>query len=124
MKFYKCNICGQVVMIMTNTDVPLFCCGKQMKELMADVEDASLEKHVPVIEVNGDEVTVKIGSAPHPMMERHHIEWVCLQTKYGNQLKKLLVDGDPKACFRLCKGDEVILAYAYCNLHGLWKAEI
>ena len=124
MKFYQCAICGQIVAIVEGTGVPLVCCGEEMEELIPGSVDASHEKHVPVIKVNGDTVTVSVGSAPHPMTKEHSIQWVSLQTKCGNQRKALRPDAEPKVCFRICEGDEVKAAFAYCNLHGLWKAEM
>lgn len=123
MSFFKCEMCGQIVAIVEGTAVPLMCCGKEMEKMVPGSVDASQEKHVPVIEVNGDTVTVTVGSAPHPMETGHYIRWISLETKCGNQRKELRPDAEPKACFRICEGDEVKTAYAYCNLHGLWKAE-
>lgn len=122
MKFMRCAICGQIVGIVKDTGVPLVCCGEAMEELAAGSTDASHEKHVPVIEVDGENVIVSVGSVPHPMIKEHSIEWISLETKFGNQRKELQPDSEPKACFRMCGGDEVRAAYAYCNLHGLWKA--
>lgn len=121
-RFYRCETCGQIVAIVKKTGVPVMCCGKPMKEIIAGSTDASVEKHVPVYEVNGRDVTVRVGSADHPMTEAHYIEWVCLQTKQGNQRKALHPGDEPKVCFSVCEGDEVMAVYAYCNLHGLWKA--
>ena len=95
-----------------------------MHKLEANTTDAAQEKHVPVIQVEGNLVTVKVGSAVHPMTEEHLISWISLQTKQGNQRKALSAGQEPKAEFMICDGDEVVAAYAYCNLHGLWKAEI
>ena len=93
-----------------------------MEEIVPGSVDASLEKHVPVWSVEGNTVKVQIGSAAHPMLEEHYIEWVSLQTKQGNQRKALKPGDDPQVCFAMCEGDEVVAVYAYCNLHGLWKA--
>ena len=122
MKFYRCEICGQIVAVVKKTACPVVCCGKPMKEIIPGSVDAAQEKHVPVYEVNGDTVTVKIGSVAHPMLAEHYIEWVSLQTKYGNQRKALEPGQMPEVCFKICEGDEVEAVYAYCNLHGLWKA--
>lgn len=101
--------------------VAVVCCGKPMKQI-APITAAAQEKHVPVYTVEGNLVKVQVGSAPHPMIAAHHIEWVSLQTKTGNQRKALVVDGAPEVTFALTDGDEVEAVYAYCNLHGLWKA--
>lgn len=122
LKFYRCEICGQIIAVVKKTGVPVMCCGKPMKEIIPGEVDAAVEKHVPVWEVNGNTVTVKIGSAAHPMLPEHFIEWVAVQTKQGNQRKALQPGQEPKVCFSLCEGDEVEAVYAYCNLHGLWKA--
>ena len=122
MKFYRCETCGQIVAIVKKTGAPVVCCGKPMQEIIPGSVDASAEKHVPVYEVNDNIVTVKIGSAAHPMLDAHYIEWVAIKTKQGNQRKALHPGEEPKVCFSMCEGDEVEAVYAYCNLHGLWKA--
>ena len=123
MKFYRCKHCGQIVAIVKKTGVPVMCCGEKMEEIIPGSVDASLEKHVPSFEVKDGKVKVRIGSIDHPMIPEHYIEWVSLQTKYGNQRKALKPGDDPFVCFSICDGDEVEAVYAYCNLHGLWKAE-
>ena len=122
MKFYKCSVCGQIVAIVKKTGAPVVCCGKPMEEMIPGSVDASVEKHVPVIERDGGKVVVTVGSVAHPMAEEHYIEWIALKTKKGNQRKALKPGDEPKVCFRICEGDEVEAAFAYCNLHGLWKA--
>ena len=94
-----------------------------MEEIIAGTTDAAVEKHVPVFTVDGDTVSVTVGAAEHPMLDVHYIEWIALQTKQGNQRKALKPGEPPKACFKICDGDEVEAVYAYCNLHSLWKAE-
>lgn len=123
MKFYRCAHCGQIVAIVKKTGVPVICCGEPMKELIPGTTDAAAEKHVPSFEVKGDVVEVTVGSVEHPMLEEHYIEWIAVQTKQGNQRKSLEPGEPPKACFRICDGDEVEAVYAYCNLHSLWKAK-
>ena len=122
LKFYRCNHCGQIIAVVKKTGVPVICCGEQMQEIIPGTTDAAVEKHVPVYEVKGNIVTVSIGSVAHPMLEEHYIEWVALQTKAGNQRKALTPGSEPKVSFALTDGDEVVGVYAYCNLHGLWKA--
>lgn len=99
------------------------CCGQKMTELVPNTTDAATEKHVPVIEVSGNEVTVKVGSVEHPMLPEHHIAFIILETTEGTQKKFLSVDGKPEAKFVLAEGEKVVAAYEYCNLHGFWKAE-
>jgi superoxide reductase len=122
MKFYRCETCGQIIAIVKKTGVPVICCGKPMAEIIPGTTDASLEKHVPVYEVGDGVITVRIGSAAHPMIPEHYIEWVSVQTKFGNQRKALHPGDEPKVCFSICEGDEVEAVYAYCNLHSLWKS--
>ena len=122
MKFYRCSHCGQIIAVVKKTGVPVVCCGAPMEELVPGTTDASLEKHVPVFAVEGNKVFVSVGSAAHPMLPEHYIEWVAIQTKFGNQRKQLSPGDEPKVCFSLCDGDELQAVYAYCNLHSLWKA--
>ena len=121
-KFYVCERCGKIVAMVKPSACPTMCCGQAMQEIVPNTTDAAQEKHVPVYTVEGNLVKVQVGSAPHPMIAAHHIEWVSLQTKAGNQRKALVVDGAPEVTFALTDGDAVEAVYAYCNLHGLWKA--
>lgn len=121
MKFYRCPVCGQMIAMVKKAACPVMCCGKPMEEIIAGTTEAAKEKHIPVVEIDGNKVTVKVGSVAHPMLPEHYIEWVALQTKQGNQRKALNPGDEPVACFALCDGDEVEAAYAYCNLHSLWK---
>ncbi len=122
MKFYLCKHCGNIISFVNNSGVPVVCCGEKMQELVPGTVDASQEKHVPVYSVEGNVVTVKVGAAEHPMTEEHYIPWVALQTKFGNQRKELKPGAQPEVKFAMIEGDEVVNVYAYCNLHGLWKA--
>ena len=121
-KFYQCERCGKIVAMVKPSACPTMCCGQAMQEIVPNTTDAAQEKHVPVWTKEGNLVKVQVGSAAHPMIAAHHIEWVSLQTKAGNQRKALVVDGAPEVTFALVDGDEVEAVYAYCNLHGLWKA--
>ena len=120
-RFFICKHCGNIIAMVKDTGVPVVCCGEKMHELIPGTTDASMEKHVPVYTVEGSTVHVKVGEAVHPMLSEHYIEWISIQTKQGNQRKELHPGEKPEACFALCKGDEVEAAYAYCNLHSLWK---
>ena len=122
-RFYKCEHCGNIVGLIHNAGVPMMCCGQKMTELVPNTEEASVEKHLPVVTVDGDGVKVEIGSVAHPMAEEHSILWVYLQTDKGGQRKNLAVGEAPFAEFTLC-GEKPEAVYAYCNLHGLWKTEI
>ena len=120
--FYRCNHCGNIVAFVKASGVPVVCCGEKMTEIIPGTVDASREKHIPVWSVDGNIVRVTVGSVEHPMLPEHYIEWISIETKQGNQRKELRPGEKPEACFALCEGDEVEAVYAYCNLHGLWKA--
>lgn len=121
-KFLRCEHCGNIVAMVKDKGVPMMCCGQKMKEIIPGTTDASVEKHVPVYTVEGNKVIVTVGAVEHPMTEEHYIEWVSLQTKFGNQRKPLAPGAKPVVYFSVCEGDEVEAVYAYCNLHSLWKA--
>lgn len=122
MKFYICEHCGNIIAKVKDMGVPVMCCGQKMTEIVPGTSDGAAEKHVPVYESAGNIVTVRVGSVEHPMVAEHYIEWVFLQTKQGNQRKQLHPGDKPEVKFAICEGDEVEAVYAYCNLHGLWKA--
>jgi superoxide reductase len=119
MKFYKCNDCG---LILIQEEAP-GCCADEWVELQPNTTDASGEKHVPVIETDHRNVTVRVGSAEHPMIDAHYIMWIVLETSHGYQKKDLHPGEKPIAHFALAEDETVRAAYEYCNLHGLWKAE-
>ena len=123
-KFYICEHCGNIIEKIEDKKVPVVCCGEKMKPLIPGVVEASHEKHIPVVSVSGDEVSVSVGSVAHPMAEEHSILWVYLETDRGVQRKSLEVGKPPVVSFRLSDGERPIAAYAYCNLHGLWMSEI
>lgn len=122
MKFYVCKICGNIISYVKRSGVKVICCGQEMEEITPNTVDASLEKHVPVVSVKDGKVVVKVGSADHPMVAEHYIEWIALQTKKGNQRKELHPGQKPEVEFCIMPDDKVESVYAYCNLHGLWKA--
>ena len=122
MKFYQCSHCKNIITYVDNKGVPVMCCGEKMQELVPGTVDAALEKHVPVVEKDGNKVTVKVGSVTPPMLEEHHIAFIAIETKQGSQIKYLKAGEAPEAVFAIADGDEFVAAYEYCNLHGLWKA--
>jgi len=122
LEFYRCAHCGQIIAVIKNKGVPVICCGEPMQKIVAGTVDAAREKHIPVYTVEGNKVHVTVGSVEHPMLDNHYIEWILLQTRQGNQRKCLAAGSKPEAWFALTEGDEVVAVYAYCNLHGLWKA--
>ena len=122
MKFYKCAHCGKIIAVVKDSGAPVMCCGSKMNEIVAGSVDAAVEKHVPVYAVEGNILTVTVGSTLHPMLAEHLIEWVAVKTNFGNQRKTLNAGDAPVAKFALLEGEKVEEVYAYCNLHGLWKA--
>lgn len=117
---YKCEICGNITMVIHSGKGELVCCGQPMKLMTENTVDEAKEKHVPVIEQNGDMVTVKVGSVPHPMEEKHWIEFIELIAD-GKVYRQNLKPGQaPEATF--CVQADKVSAREYCNLHGLWKA--
>lgn len=116
---YKCSMCGDIVEVLHAGGGQLVCCGQPMQLLVENTTDASREKHVPVIEKVNEGVLVKIGSLPHPMEEKHYIEWIELIID-GVSHRKFLKPGEkPEAFFDVAGKD--LSAREYCNLHGLWK---
>ncbi len=112
MRFYRID--GQIVI----TDKEL----ATGEEVIANTTDAAQEKHVPVVETEGETVTVRVGSVEHPSLDAHYIEWILLETSGGMQMRWLKPGMKPEATFVV--GDKPVAAYEYCNLHGLWKADV
>ena len=122
MKFYRCEHCGNIVTYVNDAGVPVFCCGQKMTELVPGTTDGAAEKHVPVVEKQGDKVLVRVGSVEHPMLDAHYIQFIAVETTQGCQIKYLKPGQAPSAAFALTEGEEIVAVYEYCNLHGLWKA--
>ena len=120
-KFLICRHCGNIVSLIRNMGVPIYCCGEEMHELLPDSVEASGEKHSPVYCVDGNNVHVSVGLIHHPMTKEHYIEWICLETDFSLQFKHLTDKDTPTANFALCEGDKVRHVYAFCNQHDLWR---
>jgi superoxide reductase len=120
LQVYKCELCGNIVEVVHGGKGELVCCGQPMKLLVENTVDAAKEKHVPVIETTEEGYKVKVGSAAHPMEEKHYIEWIEVIAD-GKAYHQFLNPGDaPEASFKV-EGNQVT-AREHCNLHGLWKA--
>ena len=117
-RFFKCRHCGNVIMKMVDSKVPVVCCGEQMEELVPNTVDASGEKHLPVLtRIDDCTLRVEVGSTPHPMLPEHHIAFIYVDTEHGGRFVAL----SDKPCAEICTcGDPVVAVYEYCNLHGLW----
>ena len=124
MKFYICEHCGNIVTFLQSSGVPVMCCGQKMTELVPDSTDAAQEKHVPVVTVEGSMVDVKVGSAPHPMIPEHYIQWAVVETEQDALIHWFQPDQAPETVFALADGQKAKAVYAYCNLHGLWKQDL
>jgi len=131
-KFFICKHCGNLTGLINNKGVPMMCCGEKMAELVPNTVEASAEKHLPA--VNKESATcgcgcecnclsVQVGSTPHPMEEAHHITFIYVVTEHGGQRKRLGPGIEPKTTFGFVD-DKPMAVYAYCNLHGLWRAEV
>ena len=122
LQVYRCDMCANIVEVLHEGAGALFCCGQEMKRFEENTVDASREKHVPVIEKTAAGVKVRVGSVPHPMEEKHYIEWIELVAD-GVVCRRFLKPGDrPEAEFAVSGAQ--LSARALCNLHGLWKASL
>lgn len=120
LQVYKCSVCGNIVEVLHIGGGILVCCGKPMELLKEKTEDVGKEKHIPVMERNGNKIKIKVGSVPHPMEVKHYIEWVELIAS-GNSYIKFLKPGDkPEVEFEV--DSDNIWARIYCNVHGVWKS--
>ena len=121
-KFYKCRHCGNVIVKLIDSKVPVVCCGEKMEELAPNTVDASNEKHVPkVTHLDEHTIKVEVGSVAHPMSPEHYIAFVYVETDRGGIHVNL--KDNPEAIISV--GDAKVRAvYEYCNLHGLWVIEM
>jgi len=124
MKFLRCKHCGNVATKLYDSGVDLVCCGEEMEELTANTVDASKEKHVPVITIEENILTVKVGSVPHPMTPQHYIVFIAVDN--GGVLT--VVPLEPTAAEAKAEitvdSSKPVTVYGYCNLHGLWSSKI
>ena len=121
MRIFKCKKCGNIVLLVKEGTCIPKCCEEEMQELKANTTDGAMEKHVPVVEKEDQKITVTCGEVLHPMEEKHYIEFIAIETNLGVSLHYLKPGEEPVARFHLVEKEEFLSAYAYCNLHGLWK---
>ena len=121
MKFYKCPICGNVIVIHEGNIEHVRCCGKELEELIPNTVDAATEKHVPVYNIDGDTIDVTIGEVIHPMLDEHYISFIAYVHGNNVNITKLSPHTNPVATFKYEKNSTI---YEYCNLHGLWKCDV
>lgn len=120
--FYRCELCGNIIEVIENIGTPVVCCGQKMKPLAPNTVDAAQEKHIPVAAREGDRLNVTVGTVAHPMTREHHISWIAVAQDGLTMRRALDPVGQPSAEFLLRPGAATV--YAYCNLHGLWAAEL
>jgi len=123
MIIYRCEKCGNIVVKTVNGGGPLSCCGTPMTELRAGATDAALEKHVPYLDLVGNTLNVQVGEVAHPMTPEHYIQFILVAQGEKVQYVMLTPEDQPKAAFTVEVGEELAV-YEYCNLHGLWKADL
>ncbi|MBR4457326.1 MAG: desulfoferrodoxin Dfx [Solobacterium sp.] len=121
-KVYRCTKCGKIHVEVNGSACPTMCCGQEMVLLKANTTDGAAEKHVPSVTRDGQKVIVNVGSVDHPMLPEHYIMFVALETASGISLKYLNPGEAPHAEF--LTEDDAKAVYEFCNLHGLWKAEL
>lgn len=122
MKFYICKHCKNIITKLNDSNVDVICCGEKMQLMLPGETDGALEKHVPLVKQNKNEVVVEVGSIEHPMVDAHYIMWIVIETTKGHHVFKLKPNEKPCCKMLLAEGEELITAYEYCNLHGLWKS--
>lgn len=120
LEVYKCEICGNIVEVLRGSDAELVCCGQNMTLLEGSTTDEGKEKHVPVIEKTDGGFKVTVGSNPHPMEEKHHIEWIELLADDKAYRAFLKPGQDPSATFKIDASS--VTAREHCNIHGMWKS--
>ncbi len=120
LEVYKCEMCGNIVEVLHGGAGELVCCGEPMTLMTEQTADAAVEKHVPVSEKTDDGVKVTVGSVPHPMEEKHHIEWIEVVAG-GKAYREFLAPGGPPEA-TLCVDGDIEMVREFCNVHGLWKA--
>ena len=117
---YRCNLCGNIVEVLVEGNRQLVCHEQDMELLEEKQSDVGSEKHVPIIERDGDKIVVKVGEVPHPMIEEHHICFVELFVGDKVYRKILNTGNEPKGVFEVCADIDYLKAREYCNVHGLW----
>ena len=122
MKLFKCSKCGNIIYTINDKCEGITCCGEDVILLKANTVDAAKEKHVPVVKIENNIVDINVGDIDHPMTEEHYIECIIIETSKGVRINNLNPEDKPHTTFILEEDEELLNTYAYCNLHGLWKA--
>lgn len=123
-KFYRCNSCGNLLFTVVDSGVVPHCCGIEMDLLDPKHGGDGVEKHLPTTTRSGDKMLVRVGGEMHPMEVEHRVEWIALIDGKRVDFQRMSLKGEPVADFTIRDGSEMLKVYSYCNLHGLWEAEI
>ncbi|MGI5824620.1 MAG: desulfoferrodoxin family protein [Bacillota bacterium] len=123
-RFYKCEHCGNIIGLIEDTGVPVYCCGEAMKRLEAKDSCDCDDKKLPFVKVNDKHISVFVGPCKHDMDDTSHIGWVYVETNQGGHRKSLCKENRPEVCFELSNQEHARRIFAYCNKHGLWKTEV
>jgi superoxide reductase len=115
---YKCEVCGNMTTVIHASGGTMVCCEKPMVLQQEKTTDQGKEKHVPVVGKSAEGILVKVGSVPHPMEEKHYIEWIEVRNGDNVYVRRLSPGEKPEAGF--CVDDINAKVRAYCNVHGLW----
>ena len=121
--FYKCEICGNMVVKVVEGGGQVTCCGQPMSIIEPNTNDAAQEKHVPDVSVDGDVIAVNVGSVDHPMADDHYIQWIYVVTEEG-VIARCLKPGEAPHADIVLVGQKPLSVLEYCNKHGLWKTEL
>jgi len=121
-KFCKCNRCGNIISFLENAGTDVTCCGEKMTVLTPNTTDGAKEKHVPVAVRENNKLTVTVGSVPHPMTAEHHIAWIVVVD--GQRTQRIALSNTEAPTAEFVVGDAPVTVYEYCNLHGLWEAQL
>lgn len=123
LKFFKCKVCGNVVVKLVDKNVPVVCCGEVMDEILPNTTEAATEKHLPVVNVKNGVINVRVGEVMHPMEDAHYINFCVIETQDNYVIFSLNPGQTPEVSYNL-NNQKPIAVYEYCNLHGLWKTEL
>lgn len=124
MKIYRCNICGNMFVVVDDRNVIPKCCDQDMEVLVPNTSDGTVEKHVPKVTNNNNEIFVEVGEIAHPMVPEHYITMIALETDRGVYVKYLTSDCSPTAMFKICEKEKPLKVYEYCNVHSLYMKDL
>ena len=117
-KFYRCDVCSNIMVLLLKKGVKKACCGQNMTVLEPNSTDGAHEEHIPVINRDNGTIHVKVGETPHPMLPEHYIEIITIDAADKTEIAYLAPGKEPKADFT-DNGSGTV--YEFCSVHGLWK---